>query len=71
MSFLASRRRGGSCAKDYLPATRRQANLLARTALLNKLDPLLTGKPDGQVAAIIGEEGAGKSWLVATELAFS
>jgi len=35
-----------------------------RPALLGSLDPLLTGKPDGKVIAITGEEGAGKSWLV-------
>jgi hypothetical protein len=35
-----------------------------RPALLGKLGPLVTGKPDGKVIAIIGEEGAGESWLV-------
>lgn len=37
----------------------------ARDALVNQLKPLLTGRPDGKIAAVLGDEGNGKSWLVA------
>lgn len=37
----------------------------ARDALVRTVKPLLTGKPDGKVLAIIGDEGNGKSWLTA------
>lgn len=37
----------------------------ARDALVNQMKPLLTGRPDGKIAAVLGDEGNGKSWLVA------
>lgn len=36
-----------------------------RDLLLNQITPLLMGKPDGSITAILGDEGNGKSWLVA------
>ena len=36
-----------------------------RDALANAVKPLLTDKPDGKILAILGEEGNGKSWLIA------
>src|SRR6185312_10922278 len=47
------------------PGDKAAGEAAARSALVNKLDPLLTGKPDGEVAVVLGDEGAGKSWLVA------
>ncbi len=38
---------------------------LTRATLVSKLKPLLTGKPDGRIATVLGDEGSGKSWLVA------
>ncbi len=37
----------------------------ARGALVDQMKPLLTGKPDGNVVAVLGDEGNGKSWLFA------
>lgn len=36
-----------------------------RVALVNQLKPLLTGRPDSKIVAVLGDEGNGKSWLVA------
>ncbi len=36
-----------------------------RGALVDRMKPLLTGRPDGNVAAVLGDEGTGKSWLFA------
>jgi hypothetical protein len=36
-----------------------------RSSLISRITPLLTGKPDGRIAAILGDEGNGKSWLAA------
>ena len=37
----------------------------ARDVLFRQLEPLLTGMPDGKIAALLGGEGVGKSWLIA------
>lgn len=37
----------------------------ARDILFRQLEPLLTGMPDGKIAALLGDEGVGKSWLIA------
>lgn len=37
----------------------------ARDALFLQMKPLLTGMADGRIAAVLGDEGVGKSWLVA------
>lgn len=42
----------------------------ARIALVNTVNPLLTGKPDGKIVAILGNEGTGKSWLAAQSWLF-
>ena len=47
------------------PADKRAGKPAARDALVNQVEPLLTGKPDGRIVAILGEEGNGKSWLAA------
>ncbi|WP_156527609.1 hypothetical protein [Bradyrhizobium stylosanthis] len=36
-----------------------------RDALVKQIVPLLTGKPNGKIAAVLGDEGNGKSWVVA------
>lgn len=36
-----------------------------RATLVSEVTPLLAGKPDGRIGAILGDEGTGKSWLVA------
>ena len=38
---------------------------LARDALVSRMRPSLTGRTDGRIVAVLGDEGVGKSWLVA------
>lgn len=39
--------------------------ILPRTSLITKIQPLLTCQADGGIAFILGDEGCGKSWVVA------
>jgi len=47
------------------PLEKRNEELAVRTAPLDKIRSYLVGKSDGSIAAVLGEEGAGKSWSVA------
>lgn len=47
------------------PLEKRNEELAVRTAPSGKIRSYLVGKPDGSIAAVLGEEGAGKSWSVA------
>jgi len=38
---------------------------VSRDSLVDKMKPFLTGKPDSTIAIVVGDEGNGKSWLVA------
>jgi hypothetical protein len=47
------------------PGDKAAGNPAPRDALVSRIAPLLTGKPDGKIAVILGDEGNGKSWIVA------
>ena len=47
------------------PQDRSAGTPLTRDTLVSRLRPFLTCKPDDRVVAVLGEEGNGKSWLVA------
>jgi hypothetical protein len=59
-----------SDAKRFLrqplaPADKTIGEPASRGALVGQIAPLLTGKPNARIAAILGDEGNGKSWLTA------
>lgn len=39
--------------------------VLPRTSLVARIQPILTSKADGSIAFVLGDEGCGKSWVVA------
>lgn len=41
------------------------AKILPRTSLVARIQPLLTSQTDGGIAFVLGDEGCGKSWIVA------
>jgi hypothetical protein len=41
------------------------AKTLPRTSLVARIQPLLTSRPDGDIVFVLGDEGCGKSWIVA------
>lgn len=47
------------------PGDATQGKPASRAALVAAMTPLLTHRSDGKIAALIGDEGNGKSWLVA------
>lgn len=47
------------------PQDRSAGTLLTRDTLVSRLRPFLTCKPDDRIVAVLGDEGNGKSWLVA------
>lgn len=47
------------------PAGDVAVKILPRTSLVAQIQPFLTGQPDGRIAFILGNEGCGKSWIVA------
>ena len=47
------------------PQDRSVGAFLTRDTLVNRLRPFLTCKPDDRIVTVLGDEGNGKSWLVA------
>ncbi|MDE0099314.1 MAG: hypothetical protein OXM87_06855 [Truepera sp.] len=47
------------------PQDRSVGTFLTRDTLVNRLRPFLTCKPDDRIVTVLGDEGNGKSWLVA------
>lgn len=47
------------------PGDKASGESAPRAGLVNRIAPLLTYKPDGRIAVILGDEGNGKSWVVA------
>ena len=47
------------------PQDRSAGTFLTRDTLVSRLRPFLTCKPDDRIVAVLGDEGNGKSWLVA------
>src|SRR6266403_278148 len=47
------------------PGDKTQGESAPRSALVDRMTPLLTGTPDGHIGVILGDEGNGKSWLAA------
>lgn len=66
IGVFSSRREAKRFLRQALcPGDKAAGQTAARDAMVNQVKPLLTGKLNDKVVAIIGEEGNGKSWLVA------
>jgi hypothetical protein len=66
IDIFSSKRQARQFLRQPLaPGDKTTGEAAARDALVNAVKPLLTGKPDGKILAILGDDGNGKSWLVA------
>src|SRR5207247_1127237 len=63
--FSSKRQAKRFLRQPLAPGDKTAGEPMVRDVLVNQLKPLLTGKPDGKIVAILGDEGSGKSWLAA------
>jgi len=63
--FTSKRQAKRFLRQPLAPGDKTAGEPAPRNALVNAVKPLLTGKPDGKILAILGDDGSGKSWLAA------
>jgi len=64
-AFSSRKRAKAKLGQPLAPGDTDTANVRQRKSLTDKLHPYLTATPDETVVCILGDEGHGKSWIVA------